>query len=65
MRFTLERGKWYACEFIGDEFGADKCSYSPIKVKEVIPGKTGKGVFELHFHPGQVVGPHAPAISPD
>jgi hypothetical protein len=49
MKFTLERGKWYACELIGDEFDQDKCSYSPIKVLEITPLKTGKGWFVLRF----------------
>lgn len=49
MKFTLERGKWYACEMIGDEFEKDKCSYSPIKVYGVTPLETGKGLFVLCF----------------
>lgn len=53
-RFTLERGKWYACEFIGDEFtevfGTDLCSYSPIKVHNVTPLQSGKRTFRLDFY---------------
>lgn len=49
MKFTLEREKWYACELIGDEFGDDKCAYSPIKVFEITPLKTGNGLFVLRF----------------
>jgi hypothetical protein len=49
-RFTLERGHWYACEIIGDEFETDRCSYTPIKVFEVLPSHTGKREFKLDFH---------------
>ncbi len=49
-RFTLQPGQWYACELIGDEFDEDKCSYSPIKVLKVEPGKTGNRTFALHFY---------------
>lgn len=50
-RFTQgEREQWYACKIIGDEFDADRCSYTPIKVVEVIPGNTGKRQFDLVFH---------------
>ena len=49
-RFTLERDNWYACEIIGDEFDADQCSYAPIKVFAVVPGKTGEREFDLDFH---------------
>lgn len=50
MRFTLERGKWYACELIGDEFSEDKCSYSPIKIYEISPSDKGERTFKLNFH---------------
>ena len=50
MRFALEKRKWYACEFIGDEFEADCCSYSPIRVHHVRPLQTGKRTFELDFY---------------
>ena len=50
MRFTLERGKWYACEFIGDEFNEDKCSYSPIKVHSIEPLHAGNRTFVLNFY---------------
>lgn len=49
-RFTLQRGRWYACELIGDEFGEDKCSYSPIKVFAVEPQKSGNRKFGLKFY---------------
>ena len=48
-RFTLERGHWYACEIIGDEFDTDRCSYTPIKVFAVTPSKTGNREFKLDF----------------
>ena len=50
MRFTLDPGKWYACEFIGDEFGDDLCSYSPIRINHVQPLNTGKRTFEIGFY---------------
>jgi hypothetical protein len=50
MKFTLVPGRWYACEIIGDEFGEDKCSYSPVRVEELVPGKGGNRTFELRFH---------------
>lgn len=50
MQFTLERGTWYACEFIGDEFDEDRCSYSPIRIKEISPLKTGRGLIRLDFY---------------
>lgn len=50
MRFTLKPGTWYACELIGDEFHDDRCSYSPIKVRRVVPSRTGDRVFQLDFY---------------
>jgi hypothetical protein len=51
-RFTLERGKWYACELIGDDFteahSSDLCSYSPIKVEGVFPLRSGDRTFRFH-----------------
>jgi hypothetical protein len=47
-RFTLKSGRWYACEFIGDEFDEDKCSYSPIRIKRV--ERIGDRTFRLHFY---------------
>ena len=53
-RFTLEIGKWYACEMIGDEFSdvhsADQCSYSPIKIHSIMPTGSGNRFFSLHFY---------------
>ena len=50
MRFTLEPRRWYACELIGDEFGEDKCSYSPIKVYQVKALGDGSRTFVLSFY---------------
>jgi hypothetical protein len=49
-RFTLEHGKWYACQFFGDFFKGfeAQCSYAPIKVEEVRP--MGNRKYELHFY---------------
>lgn len=49
-RLTLERGRWYACEFIGDEFDIDKCHYSPIKVLDIRAGGRGVRGFTLDFY---------------
>ena len=49
-RFTLQCGRWYARELIGDEFDEDKCSYSPIKVQSVEPRHTGERTFRLRFY---------------
>lgn len=53
-RFTIERGRWYACEIIGDEFaggvGTDLCSYSPIKVLSLTPSHSGDRTFRLDFY---------------
>lgn len=54
-RFTLENGKWYACEMIGDEFKPDSCSvdccsYTPIKVHGITPSHAGDRSFRLAFY---------------
>ena len=48
-RFTLVRDRWYACEFIGDEFQEDRCSYSPIKVLGFEPLNDGSRRLRLEF----------------
>tara|TARA_R110000782_G_scaffold268615_3_gene365275 strand:+ start:3841 stop:4026 length:186 start_codon:yes stop_codon:yes gene_type:complete len=51
-RFTLERGKWYACEFKGDffsDFGCDCTSYSPIKIYGIEPNNSGDRTYKLNF----------------
>jgi hypothetical protein len=50
MRFTLQPGKWYACEILGDEFHDDLCTYSPIRVAQVRPLKTGNRALQLGFY---------------
>lgn len=50
MRFTLADNRWYACEFIGDEFEDDLCSYSPIKVLRIEPLKNGSRTLKLDFY---------------
>lgn len=51
-RFTLTPSKWYAVEFIGDEFSTEKeCrSYSPIRVDRITPVKGGHRHFDLSFY---------------
>jgi hypothetical protein len=49
-RFQIKEGIWYACEFIGDEFNEDCCSYSPIRVDEIKPLKSGSRRFSLNFY---------------
>lgn len=48
-RFTLSRDRWYACEFIGDEFEYDRCSYSPIKVLDLEPQSHGSRRLRIEF----------------
>jgi len=50
MRFTLKKNQWYACEIIGDEFEADKCSYTPIRVHELKPLGNGNREYILLFY---------------
>lgn len=50
QRFTLTEGRWYAAEFIGDDFGSLVRSYSPIKVSTVRPFLSGERTFELGFY---------------
>lgn len=51
-RFTLHPGRWYAAEFIGDEFSADRDfrSHSPIRVDSLVPRRTGRHRFKLSFY---------------
>jgi len=50
MRFTLQNNEWYACELIGDEFQEDKCSYSPIRIKNIEPLSNGRREYILRFY---------------
>jgi len=49
-RMTLQPRRWYACEFIGDEFEEDRCSYSPIRIERLDPLHTGKSRLRLGFY---------------
>lgn len=51
-RFTLRAGKWYAAEFIGDEFspGYELRSYSAIRVDAIEPSRSGQRRFHLSFY---------------
>lgn len=50
MRFTLESNHWYACEFIGNEFQEDLCSYSPIKILAIEPLKKSNRLLRIVFY---------------
>ena len=50
MRITLELRRWYACEFVRDEFEDDLCSYSPIKILAINPLKNGSRMLKLDFY---------------
>jgi hypothetical protein len=58
MRLRLERGKWYAAEFLGEGLIRSGHRYSSIRVDQIIPLKTGNRIFELQFlhanYPGGV-----------
>jgi len=47
-RFSLEPGSWYALELLGEEFGDEIRSYSPIRVEQVTP--RGGHRFSLAFY---------------
>lgn len=47
-RLSLEPGHWYAMELLGEEFGDDIRSYSPIRVEEITP--RGGRRFSLAFY---------------
>ncbi|WP_336365469.1 hypothetical protein [Marinobacter sp. C2H3] len=47
-RFALKKSRWYAAEIIGEEFGAEIRSYSPIRVDEITP--RGNRRFEVQFY---------------
>ena len=49
-RFTLCTDRWYAVEFIGDEFDDGLRSFSPILVHAVSPAGGGKRLMELAFY---------------
>ena len=47
-RFSLEPGRWYATELLGQEFGSEIRSYSPIRVEALTP--RGGRRFSLAFY---------------
>lgn len=47
-RFRLQQRRWYAAEIIGEEFGREIRSYSPIRVERVTP--KGGRTFEVSFY---------------
>lgn len=49
MRLRLDRGKWYAAEFLGDGLIRSGHRYSPIRIDKIMPLKTGSRIFELTF----------------
>ena len=48
--FTLCEGFWYAAEFIGEEFGNQLRSYSPIRVLSLTVGNTSRDRFTMTFY---------------
>lgn len=49
MRFTIEAGRWYACEFLGGECENFRY-YSPIKVEKLVALGGCARTFNLHFY---------------
>lgn len=53
-RFTLNVGKWYACEIIGDFLDSahseDRCSYTPIKILGIESLGKGSREFLIRFY---------------
>lgn len=49
-RFTLVVRHWYAAEFIGEEFGSDIRSISPIRIHGITPKKNNNRLMELDFY---------------
>jgi hypothetical protein len=48
-RLSLEPGYWYAMELLGEEFGSEIRSYSPIRVDEITP-KGGRKFSMAFYH---------------
>lgn len=48
-RFTLKKHNWYALELISAEFGPEARHYSPIRVDNIEPKKSGSRLVELSF----------------
>ena len=49
MKYQLHEANWYAAEFLGDGLIRSGNRYSPIRVEEITPLKTGNRIFELKF----------------
>lgn len=49
-RFTLHRGRRYAAELVGEEFGDRIRSYSPIRALTVAPSRSGLRQLALSFY---------------
>ena len=47
-RLTFKPGRWYAAELLGEEFGREIRSYSPVRVDEITP--RGGRRFSLAFY---------------
>jgi len=47
-RFSLEPGHWYASELLGEEYGPEIRSYSPVRVEQFTP--KGGHEFSLAFY---------------
>ena len=48
-KYRLQRGDWYSAEYLGDSLIRSGNRYSPIRVEEITPLKTGNRIFELKF----------------
>ena len=51
-RFNLKLKRWYACQFLGDEFNATELCIlapSPIRIEQVQPLESGERTFKLAF----------------
>jgi hypothetical protein len=49
-RFTLHAGQWYSAEIIGDEFGEELRSYSPLRIDAIEPSGKGQRQFTVSFY---------------
>ncbi len=50
VQFILQDRCWYAAEFIGEEFGTDIRSYSPIHIHSIQTENLGRRRFTLSFY---------------
>ena len=49
-RITLERGSWYAAEFISEHGNPDSRHFTPMRVEKLKPKKDGSRAFTLSFY---------------